>query len=65
VEDADPHRLLQLVVALDLHVGVQPVRVEHLALLAQQPLEAGQLRRGQGALDLVAQRRGGAPEDQP
>ena len=53
----DPHGLLQLVVALDLDVGLVPVLVEQLALLADQPVPAGQLGRGQRGLDLVAQRR--------
>jgi hypothetical protein len=65
VEHAHPHGLLQLVVALDLDVGLVPVLVEQLALLAQQPLPAGQLRGGQRRLDLVAEAAADRRDDQP
>jgi hypothetical protein len=65
VEDADPHRLLQLVVPLDLDVGVLPVLVEHLALLAKQPLEAGELGGGQRPLTWSRSAAADRREDQP
>ena len=55
VEHAHADGLLQLLVALDLDVGLVPVLVQQVPLLADQPVPAGQLRRRQGRLHLVAQ----------
>ena len=50
-----PHRLLNLVVAIDLHVGAIPEIVEVVALGGQQPVEAGVARHHHGPGDLVLQ----------
>ncbi len=56
VEQREPHRLLDLRVAVDLDVGRPPERVEVLALRVDQPVPAGQPGPGDRAVDLVADR---------
>ena len=61
VEQPEPDGLLDLRVALDLHVRGVPELVEVLPLLPAQAVPAGELRGRQRAADLVAERRQGAP----
>jgi hypothetical protein len=57
VEQREAHRLLDLRVAVELHVGRVPEAVEVLALLAHQPFPAGVPGAGQRGADLITQRR--------
>ncbi len=54
VEQAEADRLLELRVALELHVGAGPEAVEHLALGRAQPVEACVPGLGDAAADLGA-----------
>ena len=56
VEQAEPDCLLDLDVTVDFDVGALPERVQVLPLLLDQPFPAGQLGRGERAVDLVDQR---------
>jgi hypothetical protein len=54
VEEPEPHRLLELRVAVDLEIGGVPERVEKLALRPCEPVPADQPGAGDRAVDLVA-----------
>ena len=56
MEEREAHRLLELVVAVDLDVGALPEVVEVLALVVEQAVEAGAPRRRERGVDLVADR---------
>src|SRR6266511_5959607 len=55
VKEREPQRLLELDVAVDLHVRARPKLVEVSPLLGAQPLPAGMARGGEGGRHLVAQ----------
>jgi hypothetical protein len=54
VEEPEPHRLLELVVAVQLDVRAPPEVVQVGLLVASEALPAGVPRLGQRRLDLVA-----------
>src|SRR5690606_25154592 len=55
LEQGEPDRLLELVVAVDLDVGVVPELVEVAPLLRDQAVPAGAAGRGPRGVDLAAQ----------
>ena len=61
VEHAEAHRVLDLGVAVDLHVGPVPELVEVLPLIGLQAVPSGVASRGDGGGDLVAEGLAGSP----
>ena len=61
VEEREPHRLLQLGVAVELDIGMRPEVVQIRALVGNEALPARVARLGERGDDLVAQRGVRAP----
>jgi hypothetical protein len=57
VEQGKANRLLELGVAVQLHVGAMPEVIEISSLIGQEPVPSPKVRRGEGGGDLVPQGR--------